>query len=136
MSPSKKRGRASPPLFFPCICIIFFRIGYNEVLPRCASSVLRRRLIAHRGEMALAFTTPDYAHLGLISFDLFEVVNGGAVSPQQHGCQGPQTQSPASRHNAACVGNADMRCGRGVNVQLQTAACESASASSSLSPPL
>ena len=75
-------------------------------------------------------------HLGLISFDLFEVVNGGAVSPLQHGCQDPQTQSPASCHNAACVGNADMRCGRGVNGRLPTAARESASASSSLSPPL
>ena len=75
-------------------------------------------------------------HLGLISFDLFEVVNGGAVSPQQYGCQGPQTHSPASCHNVACVGNADMRCGSGVNGQHHTAACESASASSSLSPPL
>ena len=41
-----------------------------------------------------------------------------------------------SSHKQLCVGKADMRCGSGVNGQLHTAACESASASSLLSPPL
>ena len=110
------------------------RRGHSAV---CQSSASARAYSApRRDDVGIHHPRLRYAHLGLINFDLFEVVNGGVVSPQQHGCQGPQTQSPASCHNATCVGNADMRCGRGVNVQLQTAACESASASSSLSPPL
>ncbi len=42
---------------------MIFCIGSNESIPQCASAVLRRKLIAHRGEVSLAFTTPDYATL-------------------------------------------------------------------------
>ncbi len=69
-------------LVFLCICRIFC-ISYDEFLPRWASSVLRRKLIAHRGEMAVAFTTPD-SRLGLLRCRLFETIVPQTVSLPQY----------------------------------------------------
>ena len=52
------------------------------------------------------------------------------------GLQPPLLKEGELDPDDACVGNADMRCGNGVNVRPPTAACKSAKASSLLLPPL
>ena len=53
-----------------------------------------------------------YAHLGLIRFDLFEVVNDGATIPLQRFCHSTRSPRSSIYPRRLCAGNADMQCGR------------------------
>ena len=58
----------------------FFSIGCEVSLPQCASSVIGACSERTAAEDSICIHHPrlHYVHLGLIRFDLFEVVNGEA----------------------------------------------------------
>ena len=118
---------------FPRLPHDFFCIGYEVSIPRRANSVLRCKQHPRR-DRGCSVHSPPQITLRSSGVNKLRPLRG-----RERWC-GYTTAShlsrPASNHDAPCAGNADMRCGRGVNDRLHTAACESASASSLLSPPL